>query len=194
MSEPRIAVILAGGKSSRMGGVDKGTLQLAGRRLVEHVADRLARQTDEIMIAGRTDYGLGVELAPDLDGPPFGPLAGVIAAAHFIAERRSGASGFYTAPVDGPLLPSDLVARLGEQQGPAIAVDANGPHPTFAYWRVAETLSCAAALRCSERASLLQLAAKTGARQVVWRDPLAFANLNTPEDLAAFNASCDRPR
>lgn len=188
MPEPRIAVILAGGKSSRMGGVDKGTLLLAGKRLVDHVAERLARQADEILIAGRTDYGLGVGLAPDGDGPPFGPLAGVIAAAQFIAAERGDAGAFYTAPIDGPLLPDDLVARLGGEGSCAIAADLETAHPTFAYWRVADVLTRVDDLRIAEKASLSLLATLTRARQVLWRDRAAFANINTPEQLAAYNS------
>jgi len=55
-SEPRTdrfpvsAVVLAGGRATRMGGADKGWVELAGRPLIDHVLDRLRPQVDEILI------------------------------------------------------------------------------------------------------------------------------------------------
>lgn len=43
-------VILAGGQASRMGGNDKGLVELTGKAMIEHVIDTLSPQTSSITI------------------------------------------------------------------------------------------------------------------------------------------------
>ena len=43
-------LILAGGRSSRMGGTDKTLLALGGRPMIRHVLDRLAPQASPVVI------------------------------------------------------------------------------------------------------------------------------------------------
>jgi len=57
-AHPVSAVILAGGRATRMGGDDKGWVPLAGKPLIEHVLDRLRPQVDEVLI-GRHAGGAG---------------------------------------------------------------------------------------------------------------------------------------
>ncbi|MEQ1931885.1 MAG: NTP transferase domain-containing protein, partial [Parvularculaceae bacterium] len=64
MIHSRIAAILAGGKSARMGG-DKALAIFLGRRLVDIVAARLRPQADALLISGPPNYGLDIEGAPD---------------------------------------------------------------------------------------------------------------------------------
>src|SRR3990172_4670992 len=84
MPEGVIGVVLAGGKSSRMGGGDKALLPLGGRPLLVHVFERLRPQVAEIVLNANGDPGrfaaFGLPLVPDrLDGQ-MGPLAGIHAA------------------------------------------------------------------------------------------------------------------
>jgi len=58
----RIGLILAGGQARRMGGTDKASVRLNGRRLIDHVRNRLTPQVDRVLISGRSDYGSGLWL------------------------------------------------------------------------------------------------------------------------------------
>ncbi|KME39322.1 hypothetical protein SM02_05365 [Klebsiella pneumoniae] len=50
-SEAITGVVLAGGRATRMGGIDKGLQALNGRPLWRHVAEALAPQVDELVIS-----------------------------------------------------------------------------------------------------------------------------------------------
>jgi molybdopterin-guanine dinucleotide biosynthesis protein A len=74
------AVILAGGSAARMGGIDKASVELAGRTLLEHAIDALI-DADEVVVVGeqvRTERPVTfVREDPPLGGPVAGLLAGV---------------------------------------------------------------------------------------------------------------------
>jgi molybdopterin-guanine dinucleotide biosynthesis protein A len=180
-----IGVILAGGKSSRMGGRDKAEFEFAGRRLVDHVFERLARQVDVVLISGASSYGLAAVAVSDLDCGVYGPAAGVFSIANHIAERRAGFSSFLTVPVDGPFLPEDFAARMAGE-GAAVAADRMRVHPTFASWPVAPTATMRDDATRAGKLSLHALADLLRARSVVWSDPRCFANINSPEDVAKW--------
>lgn len=180
----RVAIILAGGGATRMGGRDKALVDLGGARLIDHVLRRLAPQVDLIAISGREDYGAGLPVVSDELGGVGGPAAGVFAAAVWIAQEEPDTEGFFTVPVDGPFLPHDLVARLAGAGGPAIAVDEEGAHPTFAYWTLSALQSAQAEIGGRSSVSLRAIAAAACAHEVAWPGALCFFNLNTPDDLA----------
>ncbi|MFT4047631.1 MAG: molybdenum cofactor guanylyltransferase MobA [Solimonas sp.] len=105
------AVILAGGRAARMGGADKGLLELRGRPLVAHLLDALRPQVGALIISANRNIEayarFGMPVVTDL-WPDFrGPLAGI--AAGFAA---STADWLLAAPCDTPGLPADLVAQL----------------------------------------------------------------------------------
>lgn len=105
---PTIGLILAGGRSRRMG-TDKALVPLAGRPLAAHVIERLAPQVDELVISRNTPLAdFGVPILPDILGGFNGPLAGV-----HTALARFPDAAIVSVAVDLPLLPRDLVARLG---------------------------------------------------------------------------------
>lgn len=106
-----IGLILAGGRSSRLGGEDKALLPLADRPLIEHVIARLRPQVDRLALNSNADpalftrYGLPV-IADRLTGFR-GPLAGIHAGLSNYPD-----SPVVTVAVDLPFLPHDLVANL----------------------------------------------------------------------------------
>ena len=124
------------------------------------------------------------------------PLAGVAA----ILARAAG-EGFVwvaTAPCDAPFLPLDLVTRLAEPivfgAPAAVAVGAGGLEPLFALWPVAAAGRIEAAL-AERRAGPSRVLQEMGAARVSFAasaeaDP--FANLNTPEELAAAESLATR--
>lgn len=105
------AVVLAGGRGTRMGGVDKGLQALDGRPLAQHVLEALRPQVAEVCISANRHAeayrALGAEVIADA-WPDFrGPLAGLHA-----ALARGTHDWWLAAPCDTPGLPADLVARL----------------------------------------------------------------------------------
>jgi len=108
-------LILAGGRGSRMGGVDKGLQLLDDRPLVAHVIERLRPQVGALMCSANRhldEYAsFGLPVLPDaedrLNGPFLGPLAGLLA-----GLCAAQTEWLVCAPCDAPRLPTNLVARL----------------------------------------------------------------------------------
>ena len=104
-------LILAGGRGSRMGGVDKGLQPHQGRPLAQHVLQRLAPQVGRLMVnanRNRAAYeALGVPVWPDALPDYPGPLAGFLA-----GLERCETDWLVTVPCDAPRFPHDLVERL----------------------------------------------------------------------------------
>jgi molybdopterin-guanine dinucleotide biosynthesis protein A len=105
-------LILAGGRGSRMGHVDKGLQTFRGAPMVLHVIMRLQPQVGALMINANQNLGpyegFGLPVWPDQLGGFEGPLAGLqTGLAHCNTDY------LVTAPCDSPFLPPDLVQRLG---------------------------------------------------------------------------------
>ena len=106
-------ILLCGGRSRRLGGIEKGLLRLEGKPLFQHAAERLQPQVGWLAISAnreREEYGAcGFPVLPDLRTGFLGPLAGVEAA---MAVLPPSLSFLLTAPGDAPFLPVDLAERL----------------------------------------------------------------------------------
>ncbi len=192
-------VILAGGQARRMGGVEKGLLDLGGQSLLAEVIARISPQCEALALNANGDparfssFGLPV-LPDDIPGHP-GPLAGILAAME--AGHQAGFSHILSVAADTPFFPRDLAAWLAAALSPAhpLALAASrdegrlNRHPTFGLWPVG--------LRAELRAALLAGQGKVG----LWAEaqgaalvefPVAghdpFFNVNTPEDLAVAQA------
>jgi molybdenum cofactor guanylyltransferase len=184
---PRIGVILAGGYARRMG-ADKPAVLLAGRRLIDHVMDRLAPQVDRILIAGPHAYDTGLDFAPDRGTGPRGPAAGLWAAGHWLLEQAPEATGFITAPVDAPFLPADLYEKLAAGEGSAIASSEDGVHPTFAFWQAPVLLERLRSASSEKGLALHALAEQCAARRVAFSQQHCLMNINSPEELSGAEA------
>ena len=110
-THPISAILLAGGAGRRMGGEDKGLLQLKGKSLAEWVLARIAPQVDEILISANrnldTYRAFGYPVLPDKTEGYAGPLAGI---ARGLLDAKHDL--ILSAPCDTPFLPDDLVIRL----------------------------------------------------------------------------------
>ncbi|HXD42668.1 MAG TPA: molybdenum cofactor guanylyltransferase MobA [Ramlibacter sp.] len=106
-------VILAGGRGSRMGGVDKGLQNFNGMPMALHALMRLGPQVGEVMINANRNLGayeaFGVAVWPDVLPDYAGPLAGFLT-----GLERCETRWLVTVPCDTPLFPLDLVARLAK--------------------------------------------------------------------------------
>ncbi|MFH1044468.1 MAG: molybdenum cofactor guanylyltransferase MobA [Pseudomonadota bacterium] len=183
-------LILAGGQGRRMGGVDKGLQIFRGKRLVDHVYERLAPQVGGIIVNANQNHDayktFGVRVVSDAIGNFAGPLAGLHAGLS-VSRRPYLAS----APCDSPFLPEDLVARLyagldGSGADVAVAKTGDQPHPVF----------------CLARRSVLDhltIFLNGGGRKIdAWYATLlvaevafddeagAFSNINTGDELKAL--------
>jgi molybdopterin-guanine dinucleotide biosynthesis protein A len=182
-------LILAGGRATRLGGVDKGWAAYRGQPLIERVSARLTSQVSALLISAnrnRERYAaLGWPVVADADEIFAGPLAGMLAG-------LSAARTPYVAvvPCDAPDLPADLIERLGAGIGDdpaAIAMAAGRWQPTFCLLHTELKGSLAAAMVNGERSAGAWLAS-IGAVPVEFVNAQAFANLNTTEDFAAAQA------
>jgi molybdopterin-guanine dinucleotide biosynthesis protein A len=125
-TEAITAVILAGGRGSRMGGADKGMQNFNGIPLALHALLRISPQVGEVMINANRNHAayesFGVSVWPDTTsmGDYAGPLAGFMTGLEHCETPY-----MLTVPCDTPLFPHDLVARLAdalEQQSADFAV------------------------------------------------------------------------
>ncbi|WP_146586531.1 molybdenum cofactor guanylyltransferase MobA [Puniceibacterium confluentis] len=200
MKQP-LGVILAGGQARRMGGGDKGLLDLAGQPLLAHVIARAAPQVAALALNANGDpsrfRAFDLPVLPDsVTGFP-GPLAGVLAGMDWAAER--GADSIVTMAADTPFFPCDLVPRLLlASEGMAVPlVLAATPdpqrgrlrHPTFGLWSVSLRDDLRHALADGIR-KVVMWTDRHGAREALFPaegfDP--FFNVNTPQDLARAEA------
>jgi molybdopterin-guanine dinucleotide biosynthesis protein A len=106
-------LVLAGGRGSRMGGVDKGLQSFNGTPLALHAVMRLAPQVGEIMVNANRNLSayesFGVPVWPDGLADYAGPLAGFLT-----GLERCETPYLLTVPCDTPLFPPDLASRLSE--------------------------------------------------------------------------------
>lgn len=194
------AVILAGGRSQRMGR-DKAGLLLGRQTLAERAAARLAAQTDRIAINSNIPLELsGPGLIPRLADPVAGhrgPLAGILAAMIFAASHEDAPSHVATAAIDSPFFPRDLIARLSALAIPGTIVTATAcgrSHPVFGLWPLSlkdalhewlagSDLSVQGFLTHHPHAEADFPALQLGLEEL---DP--FFNVNTPEDFEKAKA------
>ena len=181
------AIIISGGRATRMNGVDKGLVLLQQKPLITHVIARLKSQVDEIFInANReiTQYAaLGLPVLQDENADFIGPLAG------FSLGLQHAKHGYVlTVPCDSPLLPLDLAQRLmaallEHPADIAVASSDENTHPVFCLMKKSVLPSLTAYLDAGER----KVSTWQKSQQYVEMDfsdcSDAFVNLNTFEDL-----------
>lgn len=185
-------LILAGGQGRRMGGVDKGLQPFRGRRLVDHVFERLAPQVGGIIINANQNQEayrtLGVRVVCDAIDGYAGPLAGLHAGLSI--SRRPY---LVSVPCDSPFLPADLVERLYaglEDAGAELAVAKTGdqPHPVFCLVRSGVLGHLADFLKGGGRKIDAWYATLLVAEVAFDDEAEAFSNINTSDELKAFES------
>jgi len=180
-------VVLAGGRARRMGGEDKGLVQVNGEPMVVHALRGLAPQVGALLVnanRNRERYAaLGdCDVVADADGDFAGPLAGMAS-----AMERAGTRYILTVPCDSPLLAPDLGERLfaaltAADAEVSVAHDGDRLQPVFAL------------LDCALRESIMDYLASGGRKIDTWYAerrlalgdledcPDMFLNINTPEE------------
>lgn len=179
-------VILAGGRGTRMGTVDKGLQPFRGKPMAAHVVERLAPQVDELLINANQNLevyaGFGYRVIADEIEGFAGPLAGFERGlAHASHEL------VVTAPCDSPFLPADLVARLLDaletnQAELAVAKTGGQAHPVFCLMRRGVLPSLKDFLGRGERKIDRWYAAHRVVEVSFDDEEEAFRNINTLEE------------
>jgi molybdenum cofactor guanylyltransferase len=184
-------LILAGGRGSRMGGVDKGLQQHLGVPLALHALERLRPQVTALMLNANRNLpayqAMGAPVYPDEITDYPGPLAGMLAG---LSNCRT--PYLVTVPCDTPNFPLDLVTRLADglasmdaAMATAYTLEDGRPRaqPVFCLLRASLRDSLSAFVESGERKTGL-FAAEHHSAKVVFNDAAAFANANTLEELA----------
>jgi len=193
-SEQITGLILAGGRAQRMGGIDKGLIPFQGKALIESAISRLKPQVSTILInANRSitkysHYGYPVLMdeTPDFSGPLAGFSVGL---------KHCKTPYLLTSPCDSPLLPVDLASKMAAQleDQDLELVFASSKEDDGKIWSQPVFCLMKGDLQDSLDAFLSKgdlkidrwfIELRSGT--VVFENPQAFANVNTPEELAAL--------
>ncbi|WP_034461497.1 molybdenum cofactor guanylyltransferase MobA [Buttiauxella noackiae] len=178
-------VVLAGGRATRMGGLDKGLINLNGQPLFEHVMSKLAPQVGSVVISANRNIEIyqsfGIDVLSDTLPDYPGPLAGMLSA----MQHLSG-EWFLFCPCDTPNIPDDLAYQLWMQKGESYAMwvdDGERDHPTIALMHRKLVTDLEQYLAAGERRVMLFLR-EVGGKPILFANQMQnFINVNTPEDL-----------
>ena len=184
-------LILAAGRSERMGCGDKLKSILDKRTLLEHVIDRLEPQVTELFINANPalcgEQSLRV-VADHIEGFQ-GPLTGLWSALK--SDQLSDASYLMIAPCDGPFIPDNLVAELYQMivkhDADIACVRYQGfAQPTFSLWHKRVLPAVEETLLVKKQGGFKSLLRDLNTAYLDWPEQLLnpFFNINTPEDLA----------
>ena len=148
-------VILAGGQAQRMGGQDKGLIELNGSPMVQYVLDAIVPQVNKVIINANRNQNIYAHYGHKVIGDEFegfcGPLAGMAS-----SMRTIKTPFMLTAPCDSPFVPDDLAKRLYLQMikkdaDISVAHDGNRIQPVFVLLKTALLDSMLAFLNKGER-------------------------------------------
>jgi molybdenum cofactor guanylyltransferase len=182
------AVILAGGKARRMGGEDKGLIELHGMPLLHHIIAGLLPQVGHVIVNANRNPDryreFGYPVVADMMGDFFGPLVGMATGMQAAATPL-----ILAVPCDSPFVPAHLcvtLRRAMERTDAEISVAHDGirMQPVFAL------------LRCELLPSLLSYLNGGGRKIDTWyaQHRLALADFSaSPDIFLNLNAPSDRP-
>lgn len=188
-------LILAGGRGTRMGGVDKGLALLDDKLMVAHVIARLAPQVNSLIINANRNQSryaaFGHPVWPDQQPDFAGPLAGLQAGLSHCTSRY-----LVTAPCDSPYLPHDLVQRLAQaltnanaDLAVATTIDHNNhgdqtiqPQPVFMLLKTSLLTELNSFLQDGGR-KIETWYRRLNYSETLFPDADAFRNINTQEQL-----------
>jgi len=181
------AIILAGGRATRMNGLDKGLVNLHNKPLVRYVIERLKPQVDEILLNANREIAqyerFNLPIFQDENPDFIGPLAGFS-----LGLNHCKHDYLLTVPCDSPLIPYNLVTRLMqallEQNADiTIAKSAGHAHPVFCLMKKSVRSSLTTYLQQGER-KVSAWQKSLNYVEVEFNDcDDAFVNLNTIEEL-----------
>ncbi len=181
--------ILAGGRGTRLGGLDKALCEFQGERLLDRTLSAFAAgrslSAEVLLSRGKTMAGVpdhpGCRIVPDLRDGSLGPLAGLEA---LLAATPT--AWLLSAPVDLRDVPAGLASQLRARAANGIACvvrDADGLQPLVGLWPVASTLTAVRAALDAGRLSAHGLLEQLD-HAILDLSPARLGNLNRSEDFA----------
>ena len=190
------AVILAGGKASRMNYQDKALLTLHGTPLIEHVIVRARDQVARVLLsvnhnAHLYEY-LQLPLIPDYSNQYAGPLVGIYSAMQWLKQNRRDSGIKYLAcfAADAPHFPDDVVSSLyrsllESRSQIAFCVCDNQIQPLCSLWKLEKAECIETALEQGIFGPKLLLPRLANVLvEIPFDDPGYFININSEESLA----------
>ncbi|MDG0969393.1 MAG: molybdenum cofactor guanylyltransferase [Porticoccaceae bacterium] len=182
------AVILAGGRSHRMGVSTKAMLMFGGETLLSRISHRIAPQADRLLINGDPRFLVNSQypVIEDRTDPFSGPLAGLYSA--LVDPLALESDYILVVPCDSPFVPIDLVHSLLTAMGDADIACARYkgiPQPTFSLWHRRQTDLITKALLSRGDGGFKPLMAELDTVYVDWGESSVnpFLNINTPDDM-----------
>jgi molybdenum cofactor guanylyltransferase len=181
--------ILAGGRATRLGGIDKAWIERGGVPQVLRWQRRFANETTALLVSANRNLSryaeAGLEVVTDRFTGDLGPIAGLDALLH-----NCRTPWLLTLPVDLVGVNECLVPSLcsSRSDNGAFAIDADGPQPLVALWRVEAASPAITAAIKQGNGAIHPLHAALGMAPVRF-EGVRFGNLNTPEDLLAAGAA-----
>jgi molybdenum cofactor guanylyltransferase len=186
-----LGAIIAGGRSTRMGGKEKAFLPLGDTTLLARVHSRISFQVDDVIINANGDptrfHAFGLRVVADALDDLHTPLAGLHSAIGH--GQLHGYDAVLTVPSDSPFLPLDLFERLeeaGRATGAAVAASMARVHFLTGLWSTALAPVLDDCIRREGMMRVQDFVHKVDTAEVEWdvfpHDP--FLNVNTPEDLS----------
>lgn len=178
-------IILAGGEGRRMGGQDKGWLQLQGLPMIRRAIERLQPQVEQIVISANRNLDAYAKLDARIysdDTPYQGPLGGIAACLEHIDTDYG-----LIVPTDAPLIPINLVESLSAHIPAKLILcrDEKRLQPLFGLYHRSLAASIRAFLAGGDR-KLMLWCEQQDPEVVTIGDNSAFTNLNTPSELSEF--------
>ena len=189
--------LLAGGQARRMGGGDKGEIEIGGRTVLAQLVERF-RDAPYLFLNANGDASrfahYGLDVIPDILPDYQGPLSGIYAAMAHIRAHHDTVKWLAILPTDAPLLPEGLVGDMmraaSAQSVPLVSVMSKGrTHPVIGLWSLAVFEALEEALIGQGVRKIDAFTNKLGCHYIAYDegdDP--FLNLNRPDDLAAYRA------
>jgi len=179
------AVILSGGRSSRMQGEDKGLILLNDKPLIGYVVDVVDGRAGRLLISANRNieaYQQYGEVISDELADFQGPLAGIAKAMSVVRTPY-----LLVLPCDSPLVNGVVVDRLikcmeDKNVDICVADDGSRIHPTFALIKTSLKDNLLAFLGSGERKLGLWIEQNNFQRVDFSDQPKVFINLNNPQD------------
>ena len=179
------AVILSGGRSSRMQGEDKGLILINDKPLISYVVDVVDGKVGRLLISANRNvemYQQYGEVISDELADFQGPLAGIAKAFSVVST-----SYLLVLPCDSPLVNEIVIDRLikcMEDKNVDICVAGDGTriHPTFALIKTSLKDNLLAFLDSGERKLGLWIEQNDFQKVDFSDQPKVFINLNNPQD------------
>lgn len=196
----RTAVILAGGKGSRLNFVEKALLELHGKPILNHIIETLSCCVDEIIVVARDEeqqrklHLAGVTIVRD-EVQDFGPVAGICS-----GLRASSSHYAFVAACDMPFIKADVVDMLFHKAAGYDVAIPYPPEPLHAVYRREATIRAAKAAIRRRKGAIMYVVDQLQVNfvpknEIRLIDPnlCTFVNINSLEDVEILNKKklCD---